>query len=204
MTLIYLPGWTGIKLRQLIYKPFFKSCGTKVWIESGVQLSGFKHISIGSNVHIDKNCIIQTGTKTIGHQKKKENTHFKGNAGEIIIGNTVHIVQNCMLFGYGGLQIGNNCTISASSKIYSQSNLPKNPENKSEIVSIMPYSSAHFILSPVFLGDNVWLGLNSIIMPGSSILSNSFVVSNSLVMDEHAKNSHIQGQPAKTVKKRFE
>ena len=201
---IYLPGNTGIKLRYVLYKWRFKTCGKRVYIEPGVHIKGFKYISLGSDVHIDKNVIISTGVKTVGVQHDRINESYNGNIGEIKIGNHTHIVQNCIVMGYGGIEIGNHCTISAGSKIYSQSNLAYDPADKKKVVSIMPYETAHFIKSPIVFDDNVWLGLNTIIMPGATIGKDSFVVSNSLVKNQFPANSYISGQPATKKKNRFE
>ncbi|MEX1001462.1 MAG: hypothetical protein WDZ35_05045 [Crocinitomicaceae bacterium] len=204
MTLIYLPGDAGIKLRSICYKPFFKSCGKRVYIDSGVHLKGMKYMNLGSDIHIDKNCIIQAGPASTGIQKKIENNSFSGKEGELLIGNQVHIVQNCMLFAFGGIKIGNQCTLSASTKVYSQSNIPYDPDDKGKIVSIMPYNTANFIIGPVVLMDNVWLGLNCIVMPGSTIEKNSFAQSFSLIKGNFSENSYLGGQPAKKLRSRFE
>ncbi|MCG8576326.1 MAG: hypothetical protein MI810_15670 [Flavobacteriales bacterium] len=202
--LIHMPGDVGIKLRYFIYRNKFKSCGKRVYIDAGVHISGFKYISLGSDIHIDKNSILAAGKANTGHQKIVMNETFSGESGEIIIGNHVHIVQQCILMGFGGIEIGSHCTLSAGTKVYSQSNLPYNPENKKEIVSIMPYNQAHFIQSPVVLKDNVWIGLNCVLMPGTSIGENSFAVSYSLIKDHFTSNSYLKGQPAVKIRNRFE
>ncbi|MCB9361653.1 MAG: hypothetical protein H6587_09370 [Flavobacteriales bacterium] len=202
--IIYLPGDPGIKLRYIYYRKKFKSCGENVFIDTGVLIDGFEYISIGSNVHIDKYTIINTGIKTVGHQHFKKNSDFNHNVGEIIIGDNTHIVHHCILMGFGGIQIEENCTISAGSKLYSQSNLAYNPKEKCEIISIMPYEQAHFINSPIILQRNVWVGLNCIIMPGCSIKKNSFAVSNSILLDKYPENSYISGQPGIKIRNRFE
>lgn len=202
--LIYMPGNFGIRLRYILYKRKFKSCGKRVYIDVGVHFQGMEHIHLGSDIHIDKNCIIHTSSKLCGNQHKTENSFFTGKAGEIKIGDQTHIVQNCILMGYGGIEIGPKCTISAGSKIYSQSNLPYNPDNRSEVVSIMPYETAHFILGPVTLKENVWVGLNCVLMPGTHIDKNSFVTSYSLIKSKFDENSYISGNPAVKIRNRFD
>jgi acetyltransferase-like isoleucine patch superfamily enzyme len=202
--LIYMPGDFGIKLRYYIYRGQFKSCGKRVYIDSGVQFKGKKFIQLGSDIHIDKNSIIYAGNNVTGHQKMIDNPKYIGGPGEIHIGDHTHIVQQCILMGFGGIQIGPRSTLSAGTKVYSQSNLAYNPKNKKEVVSIMPYDQAQFINGPVCLDENVWVGLNCVIMPGSSIGKNSFVVSYSLVKDQFGDNSYLAGQPSKKIRNRFE
>lgn len=201
--IMYMPGPTGITLRRLYYGRAFKRCGKNLVIDIGVSISGAEFISVGDNVYIDKYCVIATGKKLTGKIKRKPNQDFNFTDGEIVIGDDIHIVQFCIIMGYGGVHIGNNCVLSANSKIYSLTNTAYDPDNKHKIISIMPYTSAPFLLSPVVLKTNVWLGLNTIIMPGVSIQKNSFSASNSVIVDCFEKNSYISGQPAKKIKERF-
>jgi len=201
--IIYMPGGLGCKLRSIYYRRILKKCGSNVTIDTGVIIDGAEHITIGDDVYIDKYCVINTGKKLLGKIKRQENKDFIHSEGELVIGSHVHIVQFCIIMAHGGVAIGDYCTLSAGTKIYSLSNMPYDPEDRGRVVSIMPYNQAPFILSPVVLKDNVWAGVNSLIMPGSHIEKNSFVVSNSLVMGEFPENSYIAGQPATRVRARY-
>jgi acetyltransferase-like isoleucine patch superfamily enzyme len=199
----YIPGGFGNRIRYHYYKGKLKSCGTNVTIDLGVIIDGAELISIGNNVYIDKYCIISTGKELVGKIFKKANDSFQYTQGELVIGNNVHIVQFCVLMAYGGIHIKDYCTLSCGTKIYSLSNLPYDPDDKSKIVSIMPYSQAPFVLSPVVLEENVWLGLQCIVMPGTFVGKNSFAASNSLLKDRYSENSYLAGQPAVKTKNRF-
>jgi acetyltransferase-like isoleucine patch superfamily enzyme len=203
LIITYLPGSSGNRLRYLYYKRKLKSCGKHVIIDMGVVIDGAELISLGNYVHIDKYCIISTGTKLVGKICKKENSNYKNEIGELIIGDNVHIVQFTIIMAYGGISIGNNCTLSAGCKLYSLTNTSYDLENRSNPLSIMPYEKAPFLLSPIVLDDNVWLGLNCIAMPGTIVGKNSFAVSNSLLMGLFSENSYIAGQPAVSIKKRY-
>lgn len=201
--IIYMPGSFGFKLRYFYYKRRFKKCGKNVIIDIGVTIEGTEFISIGDNVHIDKYCIISTGKTLTGKIQRKVNSDFNGEEGEIIIGNDIHIAQFCILMGYGGIQINNNCVLSSGCKIYSLTNTAYDIEDKEKIISIMPYSQAPFLLSAVFLDYNNWLGLNTIIMPSVSIGKNSFSTSNSLITNGFMDNSYVSGSPAILIRQRF-
>jgi acetyltransferase-like isoleucine patch superfamily enzyme len=203
LLIMYLPGSTGILLRRLYYGRVFKRCGKNLTIDIGVSISGAEFISVGDNVYIDKYCVIATGKTLAGKIERKHNKDFEFVDGEIVIGNDVHIVQFCIIMGYGGVHIENNCVLSANSKIYSLTNTAHDLKNKSRIVSLMPYAQANFLLSPVVLKFNVWLGLNVIAMPGVTVNRNSFSVSNSLLLGSFPENSYIAGQPAKRIRERF-
>lgn len=201
--IIYLPGSMGIRLRYLYYKNKFKSCGENVVIDVGVHIDGVSLISVGNNVHIDKYCIITTGKKLTGKIKRKVNKEFSGCEGEIIIGNEIHIAQFCILMGYGGIEMKNNSVLSSGCKVYSLTNTAYDNEYRENVISIMPYSQAPFLLSPIVFGYNVWMGLNSVVMPSVSIGQNSFCTSGSTLMSSFPENSYISGQPANRIRDRF-
>lgn len=203
MFIIYMPGGFGVRLRYMYYKNKFKKCGKNLVIDVGVHIDGIKLISIGDNVYIDKYCIIATGKKLTGKIRRKPNNSFQGEEGEIIIGNDIHIAQFCILMGYGGIRIADNCVLSSGCKVYSLTNTAYELENSEKIITIMPYSQAPFLLSPVVFEINTWMGLNTIVMPSVCIGKNSFCTTNSLVMSSFIENSYISGQPAKRVKERF-
>lgn len=204
LVVTYLPGGLGNDLRRWYFRKRLKSCGRNVTIDQGVIIQGAELISLGDNVHIDKNCIIATGPHLMGRVTHVANDAFKHARGELVIGNDVHIVQQCIIMAFGGVTIGDRCTLSAGTKVYSLTNTPYLPEDRGQVVSIMPYNQAPFLCSPVVLDENVWVGLNGILMPGVTIGKNSFVVSNSLVMGRFPANSYLQGQPAVRTRPRFQ
>ena len=198
-----IPGTTGIYIRRLFYKFQFKNCGKNLIIDIGVTIEGAHLITVGDNVHIDKYTIISTGRDLVGHVTYKNNSQFNGLDGEILIGSNIHIVQNCILMGFGGIKIEDNVVISAGCKIYSLTNMAYDSVNRDKVTSIQPYSTAEFLASPINLCKNVWLGLNVIVMPGVSVGKDSFAVSNSLLMGFYDENSYISGQPATVKGRRF-
>lgn len=200
---IYMPGSTGILLRRYYYQKKFKQCGKNLIVGIGVKITGAEHISVGDNVHIDDYCIIATGTELIGHITRRPNDAFTSSPGEIVIGSNIHIVQFCVIMGYGGIHIKDNCTLSAQCKIYSLTNTAYDLQDKTKVISLMPYTQAPFLLSPVVLDHNVWLGLNTIVMPGVTIGKDSFCSANAVVMGTFTKNSYISGQPAQRIRDRF-
>jgi acetyltransferase-like isoleucine patch superfamily enzyme len=200
---IYMPGGLGFRLRYFYYKSRFKRIGKNVRIDVGVHIDGAELVSVGSNVHIDKYCVIATGRNLIGKIYKENNPDYLGRPGEISIGDDVHIAQFCILMGYGGISIGNKCVTSAGCKVYSLTNTSNDPSEPEKLISIQPYNQAPFLLGPVVLNENVWLGLNAIVMPSVSIGKDSFCISNSLIFKSFSENSVLAGQPAVLLRRRF-
>lgn len=201
LIVIYLPGKTGISLRNSVYKRKFKSYGKNIIIEPGVIFKGYKNISIGDNVKIDHNCLVESGAKLLGKIVNKSNEDIDH---QIIIENNIHICRDSQLIGYGGLHIANNCVLSSGCKLYSLSNMPNDPNDKKKIISLMPYNESVFYIGRIVLEKNVWLGLNVIVMPNVKIGKDSFVSSNSIVLNDLSENSHAKGSPTNQIKNRFE
>jgi acetyltransferase-like isoleucine patch superfamily enzyme len=203
MYLTHLPGPMGVRLRYEYYSRRLKRCGRSVIIEQGVLIKNPQFISFGDDVFIDQNCILSAGPLQLGKCQTKSNPAYGGVPGELHIGSHVHLAQGCLVMAYGGVEIAEHCVASAGSKLYSMTNTPNDPEDRSKIVSLMPYSQAPFLVSPVVLQRNVWVGLNCIVMPGVTLGRDSFAVSNSLVMDSFPPNSYLRGQPARRERERF-
>lgn len=203
-----LDGHLGRSLRYKYYKGRLKYLGEGVFIDTGVFIYGEEFISIGDHSHIDKSCILVASSDKLdlSNRALKElyTEQMPVRRGELFIGKSSHIVQNCMIFAYGGVFIGDYCTMSTGSKIYSLTSLPNDPFNKEQHISIMPYSGiSPTLIGPVVLNENVWLGINVCVFPGVTIGKDSFVRTNSIVQDSFKQNSYIAGDPAKFIKPRF-
>lgn len=200
---MYMPGNTGIKLRRHFYKRRFRACGANLVVDIGVSIEGHDCISVGDNVFIDKYCVISTGRNLVGNIRDIVNTSYTHKKGDIVIGNNVHIAQFSILMGYGGIQFDDKVVLSSGCKIYSLTNLAYDINDRSRIVTLMPYAQSEFLLSPVVLETNVWLGLNTIVMPGTIVGKDSFSVSNSVLTKRYVNNSYIEGTPSLRTRNRF-
>ncbi len=203
-----LDGESGYAKRYSYYAKRLKYLGKNVVIETGVFLKGCEFISIADNTLIDKNCILVASPPNIDissrYIKERKSASASTNKGEIVIGRDCHISQNCMIYGYWGVRLGDRCVMSADAKIYSLTSMCNNPYNESEIVSIVPYSGkSPSLVGSVYLDDNVWLGINVIVSPGVHIGKNSFVRSNSIVNASFGENSYIAGDPATAIRSRY-
>lgn len=205
----YLNGSSGNWLRYKYYKKRLKYLGKNVIIDTGVFIEGAEYISIGDNTHIDKNCILVGCPPDLDlsyrYVKKRDNPNYKLQTGEISIGKSCHISQNTMIYGYGGVDINDNSTLSAGAKIYSLTSMAYNPFDRTEVVSIVPYEGkSPTLMGPVVLGKNVWVGIDCIISPGVSLGNDVFVKSQTIINSSFANNSYVGGSPARKERVRFE
>ncbi|RZB31524.1 MAG: hypothetical protein SRB2_04493 [Desulfobacteraceae bacterium Eth-SRB2] len=109
--------------------------------------------------------------------------------GNIVVGSYCWIGPSVILDGSGGLTIGNYCTISAGSQIYSHDNIKKTLSSGTEEIE----------RSNVIIGNNVYIGPNSIITRGITIGSMTVIGAFSFVNRDVPGCSIIVGQPAKVI-----
>jgi acetyltransferase-like isoleucine patch superfamily enzyme len=204
-----IDGPFGERLRYAYFKRQFRSIGDSVRIDAGVFIYGAQYISIGNNVHIDKGVIIvASGPDVCRSMRCMVENNLKESPvgrGELIIGDDVHISRYCGIHAYGGVALGDRCVLSDNCKLYSLTNLPWNPMDRTEVVSIVPYSE----FSPSKIGQielqaNVWLGLNCIVMPGVQIGKDSFARTNSVITESCPRNSYLRGDPAIRTDPRYD
>ncbi len=202
--LCHAPGSIGRRLRYLYYRGKFKSCGYSVTIDTGVVLIGLENISLGNNVWLDTGCILIAGKANFDGRIVKRKPASKCIAeGELFIGSDVHLAPFCIVQAHGGVCIGDNCGLSSGVKVYSLSNLPYNPFDRSDVINFSPFGRSAYLLGSIVLNSNTGVALNSILLPGVEIGCNSFVAINSVVKTTFQPNSLIEGNPAKLKGPRF-
>ena len=161
------------------------SMGKTVFIDDYVEINAIcrKGVSIGSNVTIRKNTIIDcTGViRELGEG--------------LTIGNNVGISQNAFIQVRGMVEIGSNIMFGPGVSIFSENH---------------DYSDAQklFIEQPVNrkgvkLCDNIWVGANSTILDGVTIGEGVIIAAGSVVTKDVPPNCIVGGVPAKIIKERM-
>jgi len=115
----------------------------------------------------------------------------------IKMGVDVWIGYFTLIDGSGGLEIGNNVSISSGVHIYThdstefriEGNIPKDPIN-----------GTHIKRAPVKIGNNVQIGANSVIAPGVTIGNNVIIGALSFVNADIPSNTIAVGTPCKVIK----
>lgn len=112
------------------------------------------------------------------------------------IGKNFWLGYFCLIDGSGGLEIGDNVSISSGVHIYTHDsskfrlyNLEKDTVNGS-----------HIERAPVKIGNNVQIGANSIILKGVTIGNNVIIGALSLVTKDIPSNCIAVGNPCKVIK----
>jgi acetyltransferase-like isoleucine patch superfamily enzyme len=177
-----IDGGAGRRLRRWYYSKRLGRCGSNVVIETGVFFQNPRSIFIGDNVWIDKYVLLISGPFVPGKRKyaRKDNSNYTGAAGDLVVGNGVHLAPFSLVQAHGGVQIGNNVTIASGAKVYSLSHHHRNISDKSDtkrysFSTMAPDEDQFLILSPVVIQNNCAVGLNAVVLPGTTIRSGSWL-----------------------------
>ena len=166
---------------EAIGKLGFAAVGKNVTISNRARFYNCAGISLGSNVRIDDFCVLSAG------------------AGNINIGDYVHIAVYSSLIGAGKITLSDYCNISSRVSIYSSSDdysgeTMTNPMVPSEYTNVMH--------ADVYLGRHVVVGCGSVVLPGCSIEEGVAIGALSLVNCSCKKFGIYAGSPVRRIKER--
>ncbi|MFZ5757778.1 MAG: acyltransferase [Pseudomonadota bacterium] len=102
---------------------------------------------------------------------------FIDGAGNIRIGDNVHIGRGYFIVGTGGLEIGDNTHVSRNLLLYTV--------NHDTRGRCLPYDDTQ-VPRPVRVGRNVWIGMNVVILPGTVIGDGAIIGAGAVVHGEVA------------------
>ena len=187
-------GWFKRKMLALKYDCFVShradlfhvNCiklGKNVYIHEHTML-GFKsgYDNFKPNIIIGENSKIMPNAKLIPQQ------------GYIKIGKDCTIQYNCLLYGVGGLEIGDNTRIAGHSIITPMNHIYSDPNT--------PIWKQGETAEGIKIGDDVWIGSNVKVMDGVTIGHGSVIGSGSVVVKDIPPFSIAVGVPAKVIKNR--
>jgi len=197
---LYIPGIIGIGIRKLLYTLCFPHFSFNSYIGRQVTLRCPRQIALKEGVIIDDEVQL---IATSHHPKAisiEENSFLRSHVminagppeGHVSIGKRTSIGQGTVLYGNGGLRIGDDvmiagqCFIVASSHVYEQKDKPMNQQG--------------FTAKGISIGNNVWIGAGVIILDGVSIGNNVIVGANSVINQSVTDDSTVAGSPAKAIR----
>lgn len=133
------------------------------------------------------------GKITIGNEVKiKEFVHIYTYSGHVQIGDQVSINPYCMIYGQGGVVIGNKVLIAAQTIIVSANH---NFQDTS-----IPKTYQGMTAKGIVIGDDVWIGAGCKILDGVTIGNGAIIAAGAVVTQNVAPYTIVGGIPAKPIK----
>lgn len=114
--------------------------------------------------------------------------------GNITIGENCSINPYCVLYGHGGLSIGNNVLIAGGTMII--------PSNHTFADRSVPIALQGNEARGIVIEDDVWIGHACSILDGVTIGKGSVIAAGSVVKDNVEPYSVMGGVPARLIRKR--
>ncbi|GAA1955129.1 acyltransferase [Agromyces allii] len=114
--------------------------------------------------------------------------------GSIRLGDNCTVNPYTVIYGHGGVQIGDNVRIATHSVIVSANHVFSDPDQ--------PIYQQGVTAEGIVIEDDVWIGANVTILDGAHIGHGCVVAAGSVVRGHHAPMSVLGGTPARVLKKR--
>ena len=199
----WVPGVIGLFLRSKLYPLLLARTGRGAVFGANVVLRHPHKISLGDNVVIDDNCLLDakgSGNQGIVIGNKAfigRNSILSCKDGDILLADGVNVGFNCEIFSSSSVQIGENTVIAAYSYLIGGGNYDLYRLDVS-FAEQEGMSSQGGIL----IGDSVWIGAGANVLDGVRIGSGSVVGAGAVVTRNIPDNSIAAGVPAKVLRSR--
>lgn len=193
-----------IKIKNLSKKILCLFKGIKKSGEN-VYVSPQAIIKMGHKISINDNTVIERGTMLCVDTEKSyisigSNSYFssyciiKTHEGWIKIGDNCTVNNYAILYGQGGLEIGDDVRISASVMIIPMNHIFEDPD--------IPIWKQGIKAIGIKIEDDVWIGAGAIILDGVTIGKGSVIGAGAVVTKNIPQYSIAVGIPARVIKKR--
>ena len=116
--------------------------------------------------------------------------------GRIELGNNVSVNPYTILYGYGGLRIGDNTRIAAHTVIVASNHRFSDPDN--------PIDTQGIVGEGVDIGDDVWIGTGVRILDGVKIGRGAVIGAGAVVTKDIAPYNIAAGVPARKIGSRLD
>jgi acetyltransferase-like isoleucine patch superfamily enzyme len=194
-----LPGLIGIAIRNKLYSCVFSGFDRKSYLGKQVILRCPKQVQLGAGVVIDDFAqLIATSRRrdalSIGEGSTLRSFVMVNSGppeGFVHIGHHTSIGQGTILYGNGGLSIGNKVLIAGQCFIVASSHNYDDPERA--------IADQGISVSGITIEDNVWIGAGAKILDGVTIGEGAIVGANAVVTTSVAAGARVGGIPARPL-----
>lgn len=161
-----------------------------------------KNIRIGRKTEFDNNVTIHLSGKEGGYVKIGNHCSIKRGSilitenGNITIGDNCTINPYCILYGNGGLSIGNNVRIATHTVIV--------PANHNFHNIDIPICKQGLTTKGIKIDNDVWIGAHCSILDGVHIAEGCIIGAGSVLTKSTEPYGIYVGNPARFLRKRYE
>jgi acetyltransferase-like isoleucine patch superfamily enzyme len=156
-----------------------------------------EQVSIGplTRIEADVRLLTQNGHIRVGKESQiNVGSILRCDGGDILIGDGVSIQYYSIIYGAGGVSIGDNCRISSHVKILAVNH------NYSAID--LPIRAQGVRAEGIIIEDDVWIGAGAVLLDGVRIGRGSVIGAGSVVTKSVVAYSVVAGNPARVLKTR--
>jgi acetyltransferase-like isoleucine patch superfamily enzyme len=154
-------------------------------------------IVFGTNARLRRGTVIRAGRGTVkvgSNFEMKEGAIIDTAGGSVTIGNNCSLNPYAILYGHGGLSIGNDVRIAARVTIVPFNHVFDNPD-----IVIKKQGTTRLGIA---IGDDVWIGAGATVLDGVSIASGCVIGAGAIVTKNTEVNGVYVGSPARLIRKR--
>ncbi len=149
--------------------------------ERGVAIKTPTRLFVGRRVTLQRNSLLHCGGKA-----------WCDYDGSITLGDHVVIGPNCVLYGAGGISIGEFTHLGPGAMVITQSGVVDDDSR----FSVTP-ARVH---EPIEIGSGVWIGAGAVIVGGTRLGDGCTVSPNSVVSGEYPAGTTLVGNPARVAR----
>ena len=198
----WVPGALGLVLRMKLFPILLGKVGRNVSFGQNVVLRHPHKITIGDNVAIDDNCVLDAK----GESNKGlfigdgvfigRNTILSCKNGDIYLGDNVNMGFNSEIFSASKVSLGKNNLIAAYCYIVGGT-------HRMDRIDVSPLEQTR-ISEGITMEDNLWLGAGVKVMDGVTIGKDSVIGTSAVVTKDIPPYSVAVGIPAKVIRNRLD
>ena len=199
----WVPGALGLVLRKALYPRLLGQCGRGVVFGPNVTLRYPHKISIGDNVVIDENVMLDAkGSKGGGITIESDvfigrNSIISNKDGTIRIGERSNLGFNCIVSATSSVDIGKDCIFAAYTYVIGGGSY-----HVDGITGPIAQNYDYEGKGGVTIGNGVWLGARVMVMDGVEVHDGAVVAAGAVVTKTCPPRSISIGMPAKVSRQR--
>lgn len=159
---------------------------------------------VKGNVRLGKGVYIAAGAELVAERKETivigdHGFILRGSmlypyGGSIRIGKNVGINPYCVIYGHGGVSIGDDVMMGTSCVIV--------PANHVTTRTDIPMNQQGMTCKGITIGNDVWLGARTVILDGVAIGDGAIVAAGAVVVNDVPSKAVVAGVPARTIRTR--